>query len=490
MQNFKKVTLGNSRYQTEHPQVLRSFDGVSRSKTSPAEGNLSSYLFKASSGSFLIQVGFAGLAFLNSFILARLLGTEGYGAFSNAMAWVSLLLIPASFGFGTLIVREVAIYRSRHEWGHLRGLLRFADILNLGLSCIFAIVLVSTALMIFHAPERENMKHTLIVAAPLIPLFALLKIRESASRGLEHVIRAQLPEMIFRPGLFLLGMVALYITWPEHLSTPTAMGINVIAAAVALAVSTLWLKMLLPSKAKYDKPESKPITWLKAAFPMLIYGSSQIMLGQTDIIMLGGIRGDEETGLYTAASRFAYLLVYVMISIEVILAPIMARLYYAKKKEQLQKILTRRARIAFLTVLPLGLALILGGRRFLAIFGPGFLVAQSVLAILAFGRLIDVAAGSGALLLGMTGYEGTVAVVLSGSVLGNVLLNALLIPRYGAGGAAVASVIILVSAKLLLSIYAVKRTGVHVTIFGAWSKSLPVRLNKLLRKYKKVSCKQ
>jgi len=62
-------------------------------------------------------MGFAGFAVLNAIILARVLGAEDYGAFVNAMAWVSLLTIPATFGFGILLVRDTVIYRSQGKWG-------------------------------------------------------------------------------------------------------------------------------------------------------------------------------------------------------------------------------------------------------------------------------------------------------------------------------------------------------------------------------------
>jgi len=90
-------------------------------------GSLRAHLIKGATGSFALQIGFAGFAFLNAIVLARVLGAEGYGAFANAMAWVSLLTIPATFGFGTLLVRDVAIYRSQGQWVLLKGLLRFSN---------------------------------------------------------------------------------------------------------------------------------------------------------------------------------------------------------------------------------------------------------------------------------------------------------------------------------------------------------------------------
>jgi len=417
----------------------------------------------------VIQGGFAGLAFLNAIILARLLGAAGYGAFANAMAWVNLLVIPATFGFGTLLIRDVAIYRSRGEWATLKGILSFSNSVVLALSVLLTFVFLAVAGFVFSAPEREVMRLSLWVAAPLVPLFALSSLRESATRGLEHVFRARLPGMIFRPGLLLVGIVSIYLLWPGYLSAPAAMAINVGSATVALAIAILWLRRLVPPEIKQVKPEYQARLWLRTAFPMLIYGGMQIILGQTDIVMLGVMRDAEEVGVYAVASRLAYLLVYVIFATEIILAPIAARLYTNGEKARLQKILTRAVRIAFLTVLPFGLLMIFSGENILIVFGHDFVVAKTALIILAVGRLVDVALGSAALVLSMTGYERIVAVTFASMALINVILNGFLIPRYGIEGAAFASTISLVVAKLFLRSYIQSRVGLRVTVLGIWA---------------------
>lgn len=432
----------------------------------PVTGRLRAHLIKGAAGSFAIQAGFAGLAFLNAIVLARVLGAEGYGAFANAMAWVSLLLIPASFGFGILLVRDVAIYRSRREWAVLKGILRFSNIFVLALSAILTLLFLTIAGFVFSSPDKEAMRLTLWMAAPLVPLFALSSLRESATRGLEHVFRARLPVLVIRPGLLLIGIAVIYLLWPDRLSAQAAMAVNVCAAAVALCAGILWLRRLLPFEVEQVQPKYEIKSWLKAAFPMLIYSGMQIILGQTDIVMLGAMRSPGDVGLYAASGRLAYLLVFATVAAETIMAPIMARLYADGEKERLQKILTLTVRIAFLTVLPFGLFLIFLGGNILVLFGHEFVVAKTSLIILTVGRLVDVALGSSALVLSMTGHERIVAVIFTVISLVNIVLNAFLIPRYGIEGAAFASAISLVMAKLLLSSHAKKKALLRVTVFG------------------------
>ena len=429
-------------------------------------GRLRAHLIKGAAGSFVLQVGFAGFAFLNAIILARVLGAGGYGAFANAMAWVSLLTIPATFGFGILLVRDVAIYRSRAKWGLLKGLLRFSDRFVLVLSVVLAPIAAGVAGWIFSSPAQALMRHTVWIALLLLPLFALYNLREAATRGLEYVIRARLPGMIVRPGLLLTGIVAIYYVWPHQLSAPMAMAVNVGAGAVALALGIFFLRKRFPAEAKAAIPEFAPRSWLKSAFPMLVYGGAQIVLGQTDIVMLGAMRGAHEVGLYAAANRLAFVIGYAMMAAEIIIAPTAARLYAKAEKEKLQDILTKASHIAFFSMLPFGMIFIFAGDYILAVFGHEFIAASSVLSILTIGRLFHVAFGPGALLLSMTGHEKTVANIVAVAAFLNIIANAVLIPLYGINGAAIASAVSLILMRIALSIYTLQRTNLNVTIMN------------------------
>jgi len=441
----------------------------SDSQLTAASGGLRASLIKGAAGSFVLQVGFAGLAFLNAIILARVLGAQGYGAFANAMAWVGLLTIPATFGFGILLVRDVAIYRAQYKWALLNGMLRFSNSFVLLLSVLLALVAAGIAGVIFSSPIQATLRLTLWFAMLLIPLFALSRLSESTLRGLEFVFRAQFPGMIIRPGFLLVGIVVIQMYWPEHLNAPMAMAVNVGAGILALGACVFWLKRLLPSEVKIVKAEYEPRPWLKAAFPMLIYGGMQIILGQTDIVMLGMMRGAEDVGLYAVAHRVAFLLLYVTMASNMILAPVMSRLYANKQKARLQRILTRAVRISFFSIFPFALILIFWGDIVLTVFGDNFVNAQSALAILSIGRLVDVfiGVGTGAWMLTVAGEERTVAHVFVYVVFINVILNFLLIPPYGIIGAALASVISLFMSKIVLAVNAAKKIGIYVTAFGA-----------------------
>lgn len=428
--------------------------------------NLRSHLLRGAAGSFVVQIGFAGLSFINALVFARMLGPEGYGAYANAIAWVTMIVIPASFGLGTSLIREVAIYYSQKEWASLKGILRFANSFVIALSVLFAIIYIIVTGMIFSKADQMILRSCLWIAAPLIPLFALIGLNEASLRGLEYVVRARIPNMIIRPGFLLAGVIIVYVLWPDRLDPQLAMVVNVGTSILAFTIGLIWLRNRLPANLKFVLPQYEVKSWLVLAFPMLIYGGMQVALGQAGTIVLGALSGAKDVGLFAASSRLAYFLTFVTISFETILAPIMARLYKNGEIKRLQNILTRAVRISFLAVLPLGLIMIIANKTLLSIFGSEFNDADIALNILVIGRLIDIALGSGALALAMVGYERTVAKTFAGMFVINVFLNIALIPQFGLNGAAFASIVCVIITDFLLSIFAMKKAGLKVTIFA------------------------
>ena len=85
-------------------------------------------LFGASATAVL-QAASSATSFLVAVILARLLGSHGYGAYVFALAWASVLTMPAGLGLNRFVVRGIAGYEVTRDWGHLRGLLIRANTL-------------------------------------------------------------------------------------------------------------------------------------------------------------------------------------------------------------------------------------------------------------------------------------------------------------------------------------------------------------------------
>jgi O-antigen/teichoic acid export membrane protein len=180
--------------------------------------------------------------------------------------------------------------------------------------------------------------------------------------------------------------------------------------------------------------------------------------------MLGMIRSTGEAGAYAVASRVTQLIFLGQWAVNAIAAPMFSELHHGGKKERLQQAATYAARAAFLVTIPLAFALVFFGRQVLAVFSSEFTIAWTALAILAAGQIIHVLCGSVGLLMTMTGRENAAGKIIGMAALLNIVLNAVLIPRFGLEGAAVSTAVSTAFWNIALVVMVRKRIGIRSTV--------------------------
>lgn len=434
-----------------------------------AQNTLQAQLVRGASGTFALKVATTGLAFIISIVLARLLGAKGYGAYAYAISWVSLLSVPAVMGLDILLTREVARYKTQSDWGSIRGLLYWSDRIVLLISLVLALL---AALVVSNFADclESQMATSIWVAIIILPFFALIRLRQGGIQGFGHVIEAQLPQILILPFLFLVLVLSLYFIFGT-LTAPWAVGMYAFSSGVAFLVGTLLLKKYLPGPVKEASPNYYICKWLKNTFPLLFVGVMVIINEQISVVMIGSMLGSEAAGIYDIVRRGAALVSFVLMAVNMPLAPTVASLYARGEMERLQQVVMKSARVALFGSLPIAIGIIIFGRWILLLFGVEFTGGSTAIAIMSLGQLVNAGMGSVALLLNMTGHERDTARGGGIATVTNVALNAILIPVWGVEGAAAANAISIAIWNSLLAIWVYKKLGIYSTAWGnAWIK--------------------
>jgi O-antigen/teichoic acid export membrane protein len=89
------------------------------------------------------------------------------------------------------------------------------------------------------------------------------------------------------------------------------------------------------------------------------------------------------------------------------------------------------------------------------------------LLILLVGQVVNAGCGPVAQLLNMTGYEKYTLRGVGVSTILNVVLNVILIPKYGIAGAAVASALTLVGWNLILVYFVARELGINSSVINS-----------------------
>lgn len=444
--------------------VFQDFSQLLLGKKEPASAG--EHVARGTVGLFASRICFTGLMFLVSVILARLLSSGGYGAYTYALAWVVLLGVPGILGTDQLLVRELALYRTRGAWDLIRGFIRQANAAVLLASFALAVGAAALAKVVLSGRDAQSVA-VFWLALVLLPLITLTRVRQAALQGLNILVFGQLPETIVQPSMFLLLLAAAYWTLGKHLTATWAMGMNVAATAVAFVIGALLLRKYLPAAAKSAKPAYPDWAWLRSALPLMFLSSVAVIYGQADVLILGAIKGAKAVGMYGVADRGAELLAFLFTAAISAMAPTIASLYAGGDLQALQQMVTKLVRLTLALTLPVAIAFIgFGYWVLLWIYGADYVAGQRALAILSAGQFVNVAMGPVGMLLIMTGHEKDATWSIGISAVVNVALNFALVPKWGLEGAAISAASSMVLWNCLMARAVYRRFGIHPTVLG------------------------
>ena len=291
------------------------------------------------------QVCYASLSFASVLLLARLLGTSGYGIYAYGIAWAGFLGVPAALGFERLVVRDLATYRSAHQWELARGLIKRSNQIVAIVSVCIAVLAIAVGLVLL----PTSLARTFVIAMALVPITALTVLRQASLQGLERPAVSQLPELVVRPSILVFLFAAIWLTHGPLIRPSAAMALNVAVAIVAFVFGAVLLRKRLPDAARLAKPRFATRSWAHAALPMMLISAIWIVNGYVGTIMVGSIVGANDAGIYSVSSRGADLVAMGLVAVNVPLAPRLARLYAAGDSVGLQDAVTAELRTLGLT---------------------------------------------------------------------------------------------------------------------------------------------
>lgn len=422
-------------------------------------------MLRSASATAVLQGASNAMSFVLSVLLARSLGSGGYGLYALAFAWATFLMIPAILGLDRFLVRGIAVYEVENQWSLMRGLLRRTNQLVLLSATVIAVAGSATATLWL----SPSLRTPFCVAMLLIPITTLTLLRQGAMQAIGRVVTGQLPEYLIRPLLIIAGVVALGIVGHGALTPTTALGANVTGVAVAFVVGAVLLRRALPAALRSSRPEFLTREWLRASLPMMVVTGVWAANSYAAILAVGTLDGSRAAGIYTVAQKGAELIVVLLIAINMPLAPVIARLHARGDRLDLEHTTERMARATLLVSAPLAAVFILVPQIYLGIFGAGFRSAATALVILALGQLVNAAAGPAGNMLIMTGHERAAVRGVGAGLVANIVLAIALVPPLGVTGGAIAFASSLVLWNVVLVIVARRRLAVNVTAFRVLS---------------------
>jgi O-antigen/teichoic acid export membrane protein len=182
------------------------------------------------------------------------------------------------------------------------------------------------------------------------------------------------------------------------------------------------------------------LSQLRTALPFVLIGVFYIVEFQNDTLLLSVFKSEEDIGIYNAATTVLFALALVPQAFRVAIFPVMSRLYAAGSLT-LALVYEKSFKYLLVVSLPVAAALTLSaGPVVHLLFGSGFKESAAVLRVVIWTFVWLMINVPSARMMVVADAQGMLALFQGLSMLLNIGLNLVLIPRMGATGAAWARV--------------------------------------------------
>jgi O-antigen/teichoic acid export membrane protein len=391
----------------------------------------------------LAQVANAALAMVLLGILARSLGSAGFGEFSFAFVVASLGALLADFGLGPWLTRSAA-----REPGAAGVLL--SRVLRVRLPLVAATWVVVLGAMSLYPGGADRLPVIAAMLAYVTGLgYAMMYESLLMSRGDVRGVGASL----LLGKVLELALVAVLVTVRPGAGAAAAAG----AMALACALRVAFVRGLARAAIAGDASPAGPSggqPWraiVSGATPFAVGLVLWTVYSKVDVMMLERFVPADQLGLYTAAYRVLEALFLIPRSVVGVHFPIYAEAWARRD-------LDRAAASAPLKLLLLGamaaatLVITAPADILLMLFGPAFTGAAPAMRILGLALVALFVNQFQSMYLGATDRQHVWLRRLAVAILVNVTANLVLIPTIGIRGAATAT---LLSESFLLVIFVV-----------------------------------
>ncbi len=439
----------------EVDQIVKSSDSSSGPKSGLRR------MLGGSAFIFVCRIAGAALTLITQILLARWMGAEELGVYVIAFSWCLLLATVANLGLPMAAVRFVGIGLAQGRQAYIQGFVRFGSRTTLLASLLAAAI---GLILVWQLPIPDGFRSTLSFALLTLPVIAGLQYQCGLANSFSNFGLGFIPSNVARPLVFF-SLVASFWLMRIELSASAAMALQLAAVAV-VALVTLWLvRTFLRSRLGDVEPEYHGREWLRASVPMLATILFSGYFAEIIIILIGFALAPEEVARFHVSFRLALLISFGLFAIDTATAPDLARHYAAGDFAEVDRVVKQATRLRIAGALLATGVFAVAGRWALSWFGPEFVAGYPLLLILACGQLVQSAVGPAARLMSISGHQDQALAVSAGALLLAIVLVILLVPRYGALGAAVAATLDLALWALTMRFMLRRSTGLKIRVF-------------------------
>ena len=368
---------------------------------------------------------FGGL--LVGIIVARFLGPEQYGLMNYVISYVFLFQTFALFGLDSIEIREEA--RGQKSYSTIIGTAFF---LKLFFGCCCILIAITTSWLM----EADGYT-TLLVAiySLVVVLNSLIVIRNyfTAIVQNEYVVKAEISRTLISIVIKLILLMAnANLTWfiVVYMFDFVLLGTGYIMAyRTKIGSLREW---------HFDRDYARFL--LKESFPLLLTNAAVIIYQRIDQVMIGSMIDKSSVGFFSVAAKFTEVLIFLPMILAQTITPILVKARERDIAEYNAKAQQFMNFSFWLSLLAATFVSIIAYWLIRYTFGTAYLPAVAVLQVMAFKAASVALSNTAGAMLVTEGLQRWAILRDGFGCIVCVLLNYLLLPRYGIMAAAFVSI--------------------------------------------------
>jgi O-antigen/teichoic acid export membrane protein len=404
---------------------------------------------------------FCGL--LITLLSVRMLSLSDYGVLAAGLSAIAVGGAIVVLGLGPAVVREVAASKAAGSETDV------ARLVNATLTTVLVMGVVAagglTYLLV--ATNASMDRRTLYILTAGLSLLLFGRSVANVSASFARAVGRMTPYAVASSMTNVFQLVAITVLFVAGIGTLTSVGVAyAIVGLVALAIALVFVHRAILSRASRIRLNAREAVRLVIlAGPYALAGAALVVIGNLDVLVLSATHPAAEVGLYQPAMRLTTLLLtFVGPMVSTGWAPLATALYVQHRYGEFDVLYRRITKLIILLTGPLFVVLagapdtvlsLLLGARFAS---PA---SATIVRILLIGFAVNVLCAQNGAALIAAGARRDVGIIYGGGCALMAVLAVVLIPPFGANGAAVTTTVSIVCLNVLVAIALNRRVGTH-----------------------------
>ena len=389
--------------------------------------------------------------FTSSIIIARILGPTLTGLYSLVLFTYYIAEICTNLGLQNLATKYISQFSGKDDKESMEKVFSYVVKAKLLFTAIASVVLMFISGYFAEFYSQPSLKWYIIFFAIALFPEGIALISQSVVQGLQEYRALAIRNLLIAPIHVLLTILALFL----HYGIAGLITVNLIISVLDFVIYYFFVKKRVRLRFKFDEPLS--IDLRKRIFKYnwqvaIIVALDAIVWQRTGVLFLGKLSTQAEVAFYGLAFNFSTWTIGFLPNIfGGVLFPAISELHGSNETKQIEKLFLRSTRYFMMLSIPIAVGGIgLSSVLVKLLYGSAYILMAPVLSILLISICIGVISTPAAAVLyaierqAISLKAGIIATII------NITINLILIPKFGAVGAALANFMAQITAVIIV----------------------------------------